>query len=56
MARNAWKKSHEEFSSAAVTQFIIDLTMRNVRWKSASWSEHVYGLDQDADVSPLRSQ
>ena len=45
MARNAWKKSHEEFSTAAVARFIVDLTMRNDRWKSASWSEHVYGLN-----------
>ncbi len=43
MSRRAWTKSHEEFSSAAVTRFIIDLTMRNDRWKQASWSEHVYG-------------
>lgn len=45
MARNAWKKSHEEFSTAAVARFIVDLTMRNDRWKSAFWSEHVYGID-----------
>mgnify|MGYP002640199419 CR=1 FL=1 len=46
MARNAWRKSHTEYSASAVARFIIDLTMRNDRWKSASWSDHVYGLDQ----------
>ncbi len=45
MARNAWKKAHEEFSTAKVARFIVDLTMRNDRWKQASWSEHVYGME-----------
>ena len=44
MARNGWRKAHEEFSTAKVARFIIDLTMRNDRWKEASWSEHVYGM------------
>ncbi|NQV28329.1 MAG: glycosyltransferase family 1 protein [Rhodopirellula sp.] len=44
MARNAWRKSHEQYSAATVARFIVDLSMRNDRWKSVSWSEHVYGL------------
>lgn len=45
IARNGWKKAHEEFSTLKVAQFILDLTMRNDRWQEASWSEHVYGLE-----------
>lgn len=46
MAGNAWRRSHTEYSASSVVRFIVDLTMRNDRWKSASWSDHVYGLDQ----------
>lgn len=42
MARRGWRKAHHEYSAAAVARFIVDLSLRDDRWKSVSWSDHVF--------------
>ena len=42
VAERGWRRSHAEYSAQRVVQFLLDLILRNERYRSAPWSRHVY--------------
>ena len=42
IAKNGWRRTHEEYSAKQVAEFIVALTTRDESYKNASWSKHVF--------------
>ncbi len=42
IAENGWRKTHECYSAQQVTAFMLSLTLRDDRYKSAPWAQRVY--------------
>ena len=42
IAERGWRKSHAEYSAQRVVQFMLDLTLRNERYRDVPWSRHVF--------------
>lgn len=42
IAKNGWRRTHQEYSAKQVAEFIVGLTNRDNAYRAASWSKHVY--------------